>query len=197
MEKYICKRRYNLTRLSDKFLKVNLCDDDNCRWCLLNENMSQELATSNFVIGISPTPDYLSYWKSSEGLAQIIDGLFRGQVKELTNIKVILSFDFIPIKGFSIPIFAFICKTYGDLDSIKLVENELIEWSPRICGWFSAFGKSDYVSYGYEFSYSAFRDFLSEEQFKNLIELTRLNPIELNWSEFINLSFAEILSRYN
>jgi hypothetical protein len=195
MEKYICKRRFNLAKLLGEILKVNLCDDDNCRWCLYENMNGHHLTTSNLIIGISPTPDYLSYWKSSEGLTQIIEGLFRGDVKELKKTKVTLSFDFIPVKGFSVPMFAFKCKIIGDLGSIELIENELIEWSPRICGWFSYFGASNYVSSGYEFNYDTFRDYLSESQFENLLELTRLAPIDLNWSEFMNLSATGVFNR--
>lgn len=200
--------QFKVYRISEKFSGVNYCDNDDCKKC---QSIKEELEIykhdkmsrfkeihpiiRTFIIGISPTPDYLSYWKSSEGLNQIIDGLFREKVRELNKVKVLLSFDFKPIKGFSIPLFCFVCEVYGDLESINLIEDELNKWSPRICGWLNDVSESEYNKTVSELNSWEFKDFLTPSELEYLSDLIQLSPIELDWTEFMNLREIGILNR--
>lgn len=202
--------QFKIYRLSDEFSEVNFCDDESCKKC---QSIKEELNTyiqgsrtklnklhsseRTFIIGISPTPDYLSYWKSSEGLNQIIDGLFRGRTRELNRVKVLLSFDFTPVKGFSIPLISFVCQTYGDSESLNLINDELMEWSPRICGWLSDVTESGYKKNCSDYNQWDFDEFLTTSELTYLGGLTQLPPVELDWSEFMNLRGTGILKRIN
>lgn len=199
---------FKIKKLSDEFTEINFCDGDDCKNCLRiqrtldfissqkREKVRSELGSELFVtIGISPTPDYLSYWKSPEGLVQLIEGLFREEILNLEPVKVFLSFGFKEVKGFSIPMFCFVLELIGEIESLNKIESELNFWSPRICGWLSETSRlidRDLVK-GDVYDYSTFQSFLVEKEYDYLNGLSLLSPFQMNWDEFVGMRHTGVL----
>lgn len=200
---------FKINKLSDEYAELKFCQGECARCKRLQEefdlfiNQRQKDCMLNFpterviTIGISPLPDFLSYWKSPEGLVQIIEGLFRGDIRKLESVEVFLSFEFKEVKGFSIPMFCLELQLFGDSNSLNLIDSELTEWSPRICGWLSETSKSVEIELlGTDVSdYSVFQDFLLEYEYDYLNGLTLLSPIQLNWEEFVGIRDTGVLNR--
>lgn len=201
---------FKIERLSDEFSEVNFCDGGDCNHCVKVQRefdsfigQRQEEYRSEFnsdmivTIGISPTPDYISYWKSPEGLVQLIEGLFRGDIISLESVKVFLSFDFKEVKGFTIPMFCLVVQLFGERESLDKIESELTFWSPRICGWLSETSVPMDIDLIEDniYDYSTFKEFLLEYEYDYLNGLTLLSPIQLNWDEFVGIRHTGVLNR--
>lgn len=201
---------FRIERLSDEFSEVNFCDGGDCNHCVMVQRdfnsfigQRQEEYRSEFnsemivTIGISPTPDYISYWKSPEGLVQLIEGLFRGDIVSLESVKVFLSFDFKEVKGFTIPMFCLVLQLFGERESLDKIESELTSWSPRICGWLSETSVPMDIDLIEDniYDYSTFTEFLLEYEYDYLNGLTLLSPIQLNWDEFVGIRYTGVLNR--
>lgn len=194
---------FRVFKLSDDFSEVNFCDGSNCGYCDRVEKEIESYLSDkkehyrsiydgerHYTVGISPTPDYLDYWKSAEGLGQIVQGLFRGEVQNIDDVMILVSFWFKRIKGFTIPIFCFELQLFGSEESLIRIDKELTVWSPRICGWLHDSNEPYLVEllercdYGFE----VFKDFLTKKEFEFLNELTLLSPIHMKWNDFMRLS---------
>ena len=202
---------FNISKLSDKFSELSLCDDTECIHCMLIQNeydtysiqrqdeCRKLYSNEKFItIGISPTPDYISYWKSPEGLYQIIEGLFRGEVREIESVTVLLSFGFKEVKGFSIPMFCLELQLFGDEYSMSQIESELTTWSPRVCGVLYETSSPFELDLGGGKSYDFFdfQEFLLEYEYEYLNELSLLSPIRLNWNEFMDIRQTGVLKAF-
>lgn len=203
---------FNISKLSDKFSELSLCDDTECVHCMLiqkeydtysiqrQDEYRKLYSNEKFItIGISPTPDYISYWKSPEGLYQIIEGLFRGEVREIEPVTVLLSFGFKEVKGFSIPMFCLELQLFGDEYSISQIDSELTTWSPRVCGVLyetSSPFELDLGGGGKSYDYFDFQEFLLEYEYEYLNELSLLSPIRLNWNEFMDIRQTGVLKTF-
>lgn len=202
---------FNISKLSDKFSELSLCDDTECIHCMLIQNeydtysiqrqdeYRKLYSNEKFItIGISPTPDYISYWKSPEGLYQIIEGLFRGEVREIEPVTVLLSFGFKEVKGFSIPMFCLELQLFGDEYSMSQIESELTTWSPRVCGVLYETSSSFELDLGGGKSYDFFdfQEFLLEYEYEYLNKLSLLSPIRLNWNEFMDIRQTGVLKAF-
>ena len=201
---------FRIERLSDEFSVVNFCDGGDCNHCVTVQRefdsfivQRQKECRSEFnsemivTIGISPTPDYISYWKSPEGLVQLIEGLFRGDIISLKSVKVFLSFDFKEVKGFSIPMFCLVLQLFGERESLNKIESELTFWSPQICGWLSETSVPMDIDLIEDniYDYLTFKEFLLEYEYDYLNGLTLLSPIQLNWDEFVGIRHTGVLNR--
>jgi len=203
---------FNISKLSDKFSELSLCDDTECVHCMLiqkeydtysiqrQDEYRKLYSNEKFItIGISPTPDYISYWKSPEGLYQIIEGLFRGEVREIEPVTVLLSFGFKEVKGFSIPMFCLELQLFGDEYSMSQIESELTTWSPRVCGVLyetSSPFELDLGGGGKSYDFFDFQEFLLEYEYEYLNELSLLSPIRLNWNEFMDIRQTGVLKTF-
>ena len=92
-------------------------------------------------LSISCSPDYLSYYRSVEGVVQILEGMFPSEYIQLweylSHSKVMMSFGTNPVPGFSIPLLTIRLDIFpsSELCPIEVIEEHLVNTSPFICGY--------------------------------------------------------------
>lgn len=89
-------------------------------------------------IFVSPSLDYISYWKTPEGILQLLEGLFEPLLNlDLGDTQIYLNFGFTPTEGYSIPLLTFnllMIKEGGHCEGLEEVLEHFDEVSPRIFG---------------------------------------------------------------
>gem|GEM_PF-5082927 len=117
----------------DPFRTIKICDD------LTHSIKPGRVLSVNLSIACSP--DYISYYRSVEGVLQILDGVFEPDdetlLDDLAHTKVMLTFATNPVRGFSIPLLTIRLDFFPDSDlcSLEAIENHLLTVTPTICGY--------------------------------------------------------------
>ena len=117
----------------DPFRTIKICDD------LTHSIKPGRVLSVNLSIACSP--DYISYYRSVEGVLQILDGVFEPDdetlLDDLAHTKVMLTFATNPVRGFSIPLLTIRLDFFSDSDlcSLEAIENHLLTVTPTICGY--------------------------------------------------------------
>lgn len=117
----------------DPFKSLKTCDE------LTNSLKVGQVLSVNLSIACSP--DYISYYRSVEGIIQILEGVFPSEdevlLDDLAHSKVMMTFGTNPVRGFSIPLLTIKLDFFPDSEmcSLERIEEHLSIVTPSICGY--------------------------------------------------------------